>query len=309
MSFILIFIDGLGLGKKDVEINPCASNGIRYLAHFANTDCMSPIVKDGYCVPTDATLEINGLPQSATGQTTLLTGINCGQVLGRHLQGYPNEKLRNLLRHHSILKQMKDLGYRCAFINTYRPLFFQLKEKTRWFLSTTTVATLSAELPFFSIEDLLAKRSIYHDFTNKSLVAQGFKVPRYSSKEAGHILTKIAQDYHFILYEYFLTDHAGHDQNQGRAVFEIKKLDQFLDTILNTIDLEKNLILLTSDHGNIEDLSVKTHTVNRVPSLIWGKDGKVIAEKIHALQDITPAIINFFKENVTNPKSLDDTTS
>ena len=163
------------------------------------------------------------------------------------------------------------LGLRAAFINAYRPLFFKLKEKTRWRLSTTTVANLSAGLPFFLIEDIRRGRSIYHDFTNESLIARGFDVPRFSPEDAAHVLAHISREFDFILYEYFLTDRAGHCQDMERAFGEIEKLERFLSALLVDLNCDESLIILTSDHGNIEDLSVKTHTRNRVPTFLWGR--------------------------------------
>jgi bisphosphoglycerate-independent phosphoglycerate mutase (AlkP superfamily) len=61
---------------------------------------------------------------------------------------------------------------------------------------------------------------------------------------------------------------------------------------LQKIDLETTTFILTSDHGNIEDLSVRNHTLNDVPTIIWGRKKEEIAEKINDLADITPAIIS-----------------
>jgi len=48
--------------------------------------------------------------------------------------------------------------------------------------------------------------------------------------------------------------------------------------------------ILTSDHGNIEDLSVRNHTLNDVPTIIWGRNRDEIARGIKDLTDIAPAI-------------------
>lgn len=296
MRIVLIFVDGLGLGVEDPVKNPCARKGLKLLACFENGSGVVHMNGGGVLVPTEATLGVEGLPQSATGQTTILTGINCSKLLGRHLQGYPNETLREVLREHSILKSVKMLGLRAAFINAYRPLFFKLKEKTQWRLSTTTVANLSAGLPFFLIEDIREGRSIYHDFTNESLIARGFDVPRFSPEDAARILAHISREFDFILYEYFLTDRAGHCQDMERAFGEIEKLERFLSALLDGVNLDESLIILTSDHGNIEDLSVKTHTRNRVPTLLWGRSVVEVKDRIRAIEDIAPAILGLLRE-------------
>jgi len=291
MHAILIFVDGLGLGARNADINPCAAPDIRLLACFENGGIPVPVSRDGHLIPTDATLDIPGLPQSATGQATLFTGVNCAKLLGRHLEGYPNEELRTVMREKSILKQVKDRGLKAAFINAYRPLFFQLKEKTRWRLSATTVANLSAGLPFFGMNDLVERRAVYHDMTNESLIAKGFDVPTWGVDDAADILAQAALTHDLVLYEYFLTDRAGHSRDVTRSQSEIRKLDRFLYTLLTLVDLNKTLILLTSDHGNIEDMSVKTHTRNQVMTLAWGCGAEHMASSIRTLEDITPALL------------------
>lgn len=300
IKIVFIFIDGLGLGPDDPKRNPCVQDNLNIFACFENGEGIRPAGFGGFLVPTDATLGVEGLPQSATGQSTILTGINCSRLLGRHLQGYPNSLLRDALKQQSLFKQVKELGYRSAFINAYRPLFFSLKEKTRWHLSTTTVATLSANMPFFRIEDVRNRQSIYHDFTNKSLIERGFDVDLFSPEEAAHILTRASERYDLIFYEYFMTDRAGHSQEMKRSRQEIKKLDAFVTSILNELDLNESVVILTSDHGNIEDLSVKTHTQNRVMTLLWGKDVEKIMDGIHSLEDITPAVFRLLTTSDQN---------
>jgi bisphosphoglycerate-independent phosphoglycerate mutase (AlkP superfamily) len=51
-------------------------------------------------------------------------------------------------------------------------------------------------------------------------------------------------------------------------------------------------MILTSDHGNIEDLSTRSHTLNPVPTIIWGAGSQRVANRISSLADITPAIIS-----------------
>jgi 2,3-bisphosphoglycerate-independent phosphoglycerate mutase len=299
MRFVLLFIDGLGLGYNDKTNNPCALPGIKHLAYFQDSD-QTTSSYSGIMMPADANLGIPGLPQSATGQTTIFTGVNCARLLGRHLQGYPNQALRDVMRDRCILKLIKEMGLRPAFINAYRPLFFKLNKKIKWHLSATTIANLSADLPFLSLDDIKQRKSIYHDFTNASLVKRGFDVPRFTPEVAGQILGKISKQYTFILYEYFLTDRAGHSHKIEIAAMEIQKLDRFLSGFLKEVDLENTLVILTSDHGNIEDMSVKTHTRNPVMTILWGQGAEIIKERIHTLADITPSILWMLKNGHTS---------
>jgi 2,3-bisphosphoglycerate-independent phosphoglycerate mutase len=288
---LLIFVDGLGLGDKDPGKNPCAGEDIYHLAHFHPEFIPNDSEGDGLLIPTEATLGVTGLPQSATGQATLFSGINCAKSIGRHLQGFPNQQLRDILKEQSLLMEIQNRGLRPVFINAYRPPFFSLPEEIQWKLSVTTIVTLAAGLPFFGLEDLREERSIYHDLTNASLIRRGFEVPLFSVQKAAEIVAKASEKYDFILYEYFLTDKAGHSQDMTWARGEILKLEQFIDTLLSLIDLKKNTVMLTSDHGNIEDLSIKTHTRNQVMTLVWGQGGAQLKRQIRSITDITPSVL------------------
>ena len=287
----MIFIDGLGLGVNDPDRNPCSQGEVDLLAHFQDGWDPKPIPEGGYLIPTETTLGVRGLPQSATGQSTIFTGVNCSRLLGKHLPGFPNKILREILKEKSILKQIKSSGLRPAFINAYRPLFFKIKESLQWRLSATTVANMAAELPFFQIEDIQKKQSLYHDFSNEALIARNFDVPYFTPEDAGKILALTSEKYDFILYEYFLTDRAGHSQKMEAAVHVLQTFEIFLKTLLKSVDQERTLIILTSDHGNIEDLSLKTHTRNPAMTLVWGHRSEQIKDAIHSLEDITPAIL------------------
>ncbi len=67
MKLIFVFIDGFGLGNEDAGQNPLYAAAAPNLLRFLNSR---------YIFPTDATLGVKGLPQSATGQTTIFTGVN-----------------------------------------------------------------------------------------------------------------------------------------------------------------------------------------------------------------------------------------
>ena len=285
---ILFFIDGLGIGQTDQNNPLFLTENLEPLANFR--DQPSSIIFDGICKPTDARLGIEGRPQSASGQTTILTGVNAPQVLGSHKQGFPNEKLREVIREHSIFLQLKKLGIEeTVFANAYTPQFFT--EKPRW-KSATTVAVESAAMQFRKLSDLLGKKAIFHDFTNETLRARDFDIPLYSTFEAAEILADLSANHRFVLYEHFITDKIGHDQDFEKASIHLPRLAEFIRASLQKIDLETTTFILTSDHGNIEDLSVRNHTLNDVPTIIWGRKKEEIAEKINDLADITPAIIS-----------------
>jgi hypothetical protein len=286
-SVILFFIDGLGIGEPD-ENNPLfAVENIEPLANFRGNS--RKIFHNGIITPTDPRLGVEGRPQSASGQTTILTGVNAPQTLGYHKQGFPNERLREIIAENSLFLQLRQKNIeKIVFANAYTPQFFT--EKPRW-KSATTCAVEAAGLPFRKLPDLFGRKALFHDFTNQTLRERGFDAPLYSPTEAAEILADLSQNHRFTLYEHFLTDKIGHDQDFARARIHLPPLAEFIRETLKRIDLEKTTFILTSDHGNIEDLSVRNHTLNDVPTIVWGRKQEETVRQIKDLTDITPAIL------------------
>ncbi len=290
-SVLLFFIDGLGIGNRDGN-NPLAlTPDIEPLANFQNEN--SPIIFDGILVPTDACLGVEGRPQSASGQTTILTGINAPKFLGVHKQGFPNQALREVIKENSIFLQLKQFKIEPnIFANAYTPQFFE--QTPRW-KSATTCAVEAADLRFQRFPDLLGRQAVFHDFTNESLRIKGFDIPAFLPADAGEILADLTRTYRFTLYEHFITDKIGHDRDFAKASKHLPPLAGFIREMLGKIDLEATTVILTSDHGNIEDLSVRTHTLNNVPTIIWGRKKLETARQIKNLTDIAPAILSLLK--------------
>lgn len=289
---LLFFIDGLGIGERDAN-NPLASvENVEPLAHFSGEK--SEIMAGGVLVPTDPRLGIEGRPQSASGQTTILTGINAPQILGVHKQGFPNQILRDVIAEHSIFLQLKNLGIEPnTFANAYTPKFFT--ETPRW-KSATTCAMEAAGQQFRKLPDLYGRAALFHDFSNRHLIEMNFDAPVFSPSEASDILAGLTAAHRFTLYEYFITDKIGHAQSFEKAAEYLPPLAELIRETLKRVDLETTTIILTSDHGNIENLAIRTHTLNDVPTVIWGRKRFETAGKIKDLSDITPAIIGLLND-------------
>jgi hypothetical protein len=275
---VLIFIDGLGVGRDDPAINPMAAVRGPFFSNFDGDPPGKPLPLGGAFTPVDALLGVEGLPQSATGQTSLLTGVNAQAMLGRHLFGFPNKRLRALIDEASVLKRVEACGRTARFANAFRPLFFELpKEAMVRRLSVTTCSTLAAGVPFFGLNDLREGRSIYQEFTNRFLVHRGFDVPTRTPEEAGKILASMAPRFDFLLYEYFQSD--------------LRDLEAFLRAFLEAVDLDRRLVYVASDHGNLEDLGVRSHTKNPVQALVFGPRAREESADLHSLLDFTPRIL------------------
>ena len=282
---LLVFIDGLGMGRRDPATNPLAHFEPKVLRVFR--DSVGPFPCQGRCLVTDTGLGVEGLPQSATGQTALWTGCNAARILGRHLPAFPNQPLRQLIRDHSLFRHLKRGGFEVTFANTYL-------RAPRW-KSVTTVMCETSNTPLRGLEHLLREDSLFMDFSNRILQERGLEVPLRSPAEAARILVDLASRCDLCLYEYFLTDWVGHRGDMPSAVELLKKLDDFLSEIVSRLDLDQSSLAITSDHGNIEQMDRKQHTTNPVATLLWGpiRERVLPGGQPFSLTDLSPLVRDF----------------
>ena len=289
MSVLLIFIDGVGIGTRG-EHNPLDGLDSEFFSIFRDAEARLPF--DGRLAITDARLGIEGLPQSATGQTAILTGVNAPQLIGRHLHGYPSPRLKQALAEHSIYKKVIALGRSVTFANAYTRKYLESRPR---FVSCTTVAAETAGLRFRLLEDLVEGRAVSHDFTNRFLIERGFDVKECEPEQAGRNLARLAAEHDFTLYEHFITDRIGHHRDRAlswKLIREhIPSLTRFIRAVLEASDLGRQTIVVTSDHGNIEDASTRGHTMNPVATLAFGLASECVCNRVRSLTDITPSIV------------------
>lgn len=312
MSVLMIFIDGVGLGEGNSRINPLASAPMPFTRELLGG---RPLILDTARAATDqrraagvqlaaldACLDVPGLPQSATGQTALLTGVNAARALGRHLSGFPTPTLVAILQEHSLFRRLREAGLSATFANPFTGEYFAGVAAGRWRHSATTTAVLSAGLPLRGLEDLLAGRAVFHDVTNAGLRGRGYDVALVTPDEAGRRLAALAAGHDFTLFEHFLTDFAGHARDWAEAERLLSVLDQFLAAVVEHVDLTTTTVMIVSDHGNVEDLSVKTHTRNPVPGLFIGAGSGFFAGAVRSLPDVAPAIVAYLTSERSRPQ-------
>ena len=304
MHILFLFVDGVGLGLNDPSINPFAGLS---LPGFEKLSCgqawtrdAAPVVRDDLAfIPIDANLGVEGLPQSGTGQATLFTGVNCATLAGRHYGPYPHSKTRTVIAEKNIFRQIDELfpeeAEPAAFANAYPEKFFEYVKKTdRW--TVTTRCCLSSRARIRSREDLLNGEAVPADLLGRrwpEAVEPGM-MPRDESEAAGRIFA-VGRSHHLTMLEYFQTDKAGHRQSSSMAAEVLASFDEFLEELLSRVDPADMLLLLTSDHGNIEDLSTKSHTRNPVPLAAYGKGAAVLGQS-QSLADVTPAIMSVIRD-------------
>jgi len=291
---LLLFVDGVGLGPDDPEVNPLAAAHTPTLERLLGrhlTSIDGPLHRDGaLLIPLDATLGVVGLPQSATGQTALLTGINAAQAAGRHVTAYPTAQLRALLAEHNIFAKVMALGGRVTLANAYTPEYFKAVEAGTLRHAAITHAAISTGVALRTIEDLRAGRALFHDLTNARPRLWGHDVPLITAQEAGNNLAGIAMEHDLAVFEFFLTDLSAHGRISAAPAQVVEMLDALLGGVVEAADLDALLVLLVSDHGNLEDGRKTSHTRNPVPALLIGHGRETVGEGMQAITDVTPAI-------------------
>lgn len=305
MGIFLFFVDGFGLGADGRASNPFLTARLPVLQTLmgGQPGVAFEGIRQGLgriesaVIAVDAGLGVPGLPQSATGQTTILTGVNASREVGRHINAHPTPSLVAILNRKSLFRRITRADLRATFLNAYRPEFFAWHNGevpvSAYRPSASTRAVAAAGLPFRNLEDLAAGRAVYHDITNWRLRKCGYDQPEITPEEAGRRAAAVAEGYDFIMFEHFLTDFFGHEGDESRAMGDLELIDAFLGALITRLDSERYLLVLTSDHGNIEDLSSRTHTTNPVPVLAVGKGCLKFVAGLTDLTQITPRILKF----------------
>jgi len=289
---VFVFLDGFGLAEPgcDNPISlydwPCLQR-ILGAAPVAGHDVAT---EDRLLRPIDACLGVAGLPQSATGQVALFTGVNAPALLGYHLEAYPNRRLREIIKEDNLLKRVAGSGLRATFANAYTPEYFEMARQRKRRHSATTLCVMAAGLRFRMVQDLVAGRAVYCDITNSYLrQRQGYEhLPLVEPAEAGARLARLALDHHLVLFESFLTDRIGHKRDRVEALHLMPVLDCFLASCARALPEHYSLVVV-SDHGNVEDLTTSTHTRNPVPLIVIGPAAPVFSE-VESITGVAEAV-------------------
>ena len=298
MRLLFIFLDGIGLGENDPETNPFARakmpnlNGL--LAGRSLLRDSAPFHGErATLVAVDPAVGVAGLPQSATGQAMLMTGINIPAELGYHYGPKPNPEVAAYLKEATLFSRFAKEGKKAALLNAYPPRYFDGIDSGKRLYSSIPLAVINAGLLLFRHDDFFAGRALSADFTGQGWRTMlGFTdAPVMEPSQAGRVLGRLAQEYDFALFEYWASDYAGHKQEMDNAIRLMETFDGVLGGLVETWD-DEGLILVTSDHGNMEDLSTRKHTKADVPALLIGS--KVAREEFRRgmkdLTDVAPAI-------------------
>jgi len=293
---LVLFLDGVGLGDDDPESNPLAQADLPTLGGLL--DGLRPVRANGgfssrhaTLLPLDAQLGVPGLPQSGTGQTTILTGVNAPALLGQHYGPYPDRRLRDVLRAGNLFQQLLSAGQPVAFANAFPDRFLDRLGRGTERLSANSRAALLAGLKLRGQAELQAGRAVSALLTNQYWRQWGYDVPELSAAEAGRQLVRLTDDHALTYFEFWYTDVAGHRQDRELSLHVLHMLDGFMGGVLDVLDLERSLLLVVSDHGNFEDWGTPKHTHNPALGLLVGAGRVALAPRLRCLADVAPTLL------------------
>jgi 2,3-bisphosphoglycerate-independent phosphoglycerate mutase len=300
----MLFLDGVGIGRADPAVNPFFVARLPALQSLLGGSLPHSDFRyhtNGLLTFTalDSTLGVEGLPQSGTGQTALFTGVNASKLVGKHFGPHPYSTLKPLIQSKNIFRQVMDTGLPCSFANAFPQRFFDYLAHRRSRLTVTTLSCTMSGVPLLRAEHLEEGAAISADITNEGWHGLGYPhIKTIEAAEAGRRLVALTRRNAFVLFEYWRPDHAGHSQKMDEAVDVLEKFDAMLGGVIETLNTDDTLLMITSDHGNIEDMSTRTHTRNPVPLLLYGYRQGEFAASLGSLPGdqrdltwVTPAVM------------------
>jgi hypothetical protein len=302
---LFLFLDGIGLGDDDPKRNPFSTarlptlgvllDGRRLIASSAPYEGSKATL-----LTVDARMGVDGRPQSATGQATILTGKNVPALIGSHYGPKPNPPIIEILEENNLFSEVKRRGGEAGLLNAYPPRYFESIYSRRRIYSAIPLAVRAAGLELMTAEDLQAARAMSADFTGAGWAAQPDfpPAPIYFPSEAGALLAKLSLDYNLAWFDFWPTDYAGHRGTLAQGVSLLETFDAVLNGLTEAWKDRQDLIVITSDHGNLEDLSLRGHTLNPVPALLIGPHTlrREFSKQVHDLSDIAPSVLKVIFE-------------
>lgn len=306
---LTLFLDGVGLGSDDPERNPFSKAHLPHLARLLGGLALvletAPFENEiATLVSLDACLGVDGTPQSATGQASLLTARNVPLEIGTHYGPKPNSEIRDIVQKNNLFAEILHRGGRATLLNGYPPGYFDSISRRYRLYSVIPLAIVSAGLKLQTAEDMQAGNAFSADFTGEGWSARKDfpPVPVYTKDEAGRRIAEAAQGFDLSWFDFWPTDFAGHRRDMNLALTMLESFDVVFGGLLEAWRADRDLIILISDHGNLEDLSQRGHTLSPVPCLLIGPLGlrREFTRDLSDLTGFTPAVLRvLFGENDT----------
>ncbi len=299
---LFIFLDGVGLGSADPGINPFAAAHLPTLSGILGgappllEAFDSGSIRSGSAAsrPIDATFDVAGLPQSGTGQTALLTGRDAPTLMGRHFGPWVPTSLRELLAAENFFQKLLDAGRLVGLANAFPRSHPSRTEASQRRPGAIPFAAASAGILTRDESSLRAGEALV-----SSITTDGWRrvvdpaAPIVEPHAAGKLLVRLSLENDLTFFAHFETDYIGHRGAFRDAIEVLERIDEFLDGVRETLPPDC-LLIVTSDHGNIEDATAG-HTRNPVPLIAIGPGSADVVDRVERLDQIAPLIMSMFE--------------
>lgn len=296
---LFIFVDGVGLGDVS-EHNPFSIAEMPTLTALTNDrrwtqDTGTQQTERSIFIPTDPRLGVEGRPQSGSSQAVILTGENVPQMLGRHYGPLPNQPIRELLDKTNFFITAKKYGAKAGLVSAYPPRRLRGINSGKRLPSSIQYAAIASGQSLYSTQQVKDGTALTPEYT-------GFPwrdhlkiedIPVYSGYQAGKKLVEISRSYDFAFHSQWMTDYVGHRGTLEQAVSLLETFDSVMKGVLDVWDDDEGLVIVTSDHGNMEDMSHGKHTTVDVPTLVIGRDKDAFADGFSQLIDFVPRMEDY----------------
>lgn len=297
---LLLFLDGVGVGETDAATNPFVAASLPHLRGLL--DGHLPVqgtprqLDHASFIPLDATLGVEGTPQSGTGQTSLLAGFNAAVAHGRHFGPWVPTSLRTRLGTESVLARAAAAGHDVAFANAYPEEVLAAMRSPRppaFLRAAPPLAARAAGVLTRHAEALRAGDAVASEITNDGWIERlgRTELPRIDAATAGANLARIAAAHDLTFYAHYSTDSAGHRQDLAAGMTALERVDAFLGGVLAAQTSQDVLLLMVSDHGNLEDVRTG-HTRNPALGIAVGRGHERCGERLRSLVDVAPLVLD-----------------
>jgi Metalloenzyme superfamily len=154
-------------------------------------------------------------------------------------------------------------------------------------------AAQQANIPLRTWDDVRAGRALTGTLTHElesrfnwdALGVAG--LPTRTPQQGARILADLARAHDFTFYKYQLADLISHtgQVELARGVFAV--IETFLWELLQAIDPSETIVIVTSDHGHLEQVAfTHGHPKSRVPTWYFGPNAEAQAERMRQPEDI-----------------------
>ena len=291
MRIVYLFLDGVGIGPDDADTNPFVTARLPFLDRrlgdrpFLDRPRLER--RRASVFPLDATLGVEGLPQSGTGHASLLAGINGPRRFGRHFGPWVPVRLRPEVEDRSFLRRAVEDGRRVVFANAVPRRWAGASDRR---ITGHTLAARASGLLTRHEEAVARGEAVPSELgldrwiRHTGQVELGPLPPR----SAGHRVGGLAESADLVAFAHYDTDQVGHEGSLPEARSALERVDAFLAGVAESVP-DDTLVLVVSDHGNLEAVGVG-HTRNPALGILLGPGAPRRSAELGDLTDVAPAL-------------------